>query len=107
MYVQVRIRHLHAGGVEGSLDLLVDGEQTVPVIVDLDPEAQSVIDGALAVAHQHGLGLLRLGQGEGFLGGGGHQTMAAAQLKEESTNAAKLKLIEAIDKHLSTLSEQK
>lgn len=42
-----------------------------------------------------------------ILGGGGHQTMAAAQLKEESTNAAKLKLIEAIDKHLSTLSEQK
>ncbi|MBQ7132664.1 MAG: DHH family phosphoesterase [Oscillospiraceae bacterium] len=42
-----------------------------------------------------------------ILGGGGHQTMAAAQLKEESTNTAKLKLIEAIDKHLSTLSEQK
>lgn len=41
-----------------------------------------------------------------LLGGGGHQTMAAAQLKEDSVSDAKLKLIEAIDKQLETLSKQ-
>ena len=40
-----------------------------------------------------------------LLGGGGHQTMAAAQLKEESTTVAKRRLIEAIDNHLATLSK--
>ncbi len=40
-----------------------------------------------------------------LLGGGGHQTMAAAQLKEESTTVAKRRLIEAIDNHLATLSQ--
>ncbi len=40
------------------------------------------------------------------LGGGGHQTMAAAQLKEENINVAKGKLVEAIDAYLLTLNNE-
>lgn len=38
------------------------------------------------------------------LGGGGHQTMAGAQLQGISLKAARQKLIEAIDKHLEEIS---
>ncbi len=38
------------------------------------------------------------------LGGGGHQTMAAAQFKDISVHEAKAKLINAIDEHIANIS---
>ena len=38
------------------------------------------------------------------LGGGGHQTMAAAQFRDMTVHEAKAKLVGAIDEHIANIS---
>ena len=67
------ICHFDTGTIKGHLDVFVDIEDGIPVILAVDPIAQAIVDGTVAIAHQNGIGLGRLLQHPAVGLGGGHQ----------------------------------